>query len=1143
MIVNGAIEEGQLVWGMTVPVQPYSYYDLSMWITNLSPGGGSSLTPWMKTKLQIKINNETVLNNWLIPNVSSSQGIWNQVPTQNWYSQNYTIATIEIYDLCTNADGNDFGLDDISFEYQYTNVVNAVDDVVTTCFETSIDFNPKLNDIISPPSLQSQVNLQITSQPSHGSLTHITGNNYRYTPDSGWSGTETITYMLTLGPNDATSYASITFTVYPRPQRIITQHACESFTWVEGTGQTYTQSNQYTYVKPNYDGCDSLLILDLTIHHAEEETLPAVTACDSYTWHGTTYTQSGTYNYETTTQWGCPLTQHLPLTIHYGDTVDYTVSACEQYTWHGQTYTQSNTYTYNTTNDFGCSRLERLHLTISDRYREVIPVEECDEYVWPRTGQIYTASTIDSVQVPGPQGGCDSTFVLNLTIHYSEVLAPEVVEACDYYDWHGTRYTQSGLYPYQTTNQYGCELTEQLQLTIHESETIPLSGITACDYYDWHGTRYTQSGVAIFDTINEFGCNLQYTLPLTINHGDTVTWEPVTECDSYLWYGQTITETNLYTHMSTTPEGCPRLERIFVTINHSVDTLLPPVTACDSYEWHGVEYTQTGYQTYETLGPTGCPYVERMLITINHSTGRDFYETSCEPYEWYDSIYYEPGTYYHNLTNSQGCDSTLVLHLEMGDTYISEEFQTGCDYYEWRDSTYYVAGDYEVLVESHDGCDSLFRLHLTIAPTYQIDTLVEECESYIWIDTVLTQSGVYERHFQSHDYCDSLVTLNLVIKEKLYGEFDQETCKPFTWNDITYYTDGDYEQTLEGSNGCDSIATMHLTFTEAITKRIERRSCRPIDWEEHHCDHDDDYVHVYHSEQGCDTIVTLHFTLGEIPVNEFDTIACDPFEWYGFQCIYYTPNGMTIFHTFLTPEECDSTVIKRVFLNVPDTSTQLIAACDYKEYNGQVFDRPGVYYVNEDTVFSHIGCDSIIYRTRIEIKDSSTLGQIVGLPNVFVASGLLSGTYRYEVDAEDLQGAVTWSLSNPEWQIIEAHDNYCIIYVATPGQATLTASFSVAECGEMERTFTINGQFYGIGEGGIPAVQVYPNPSQGMFHVEAEGIESIRVIDMLGQVLEVQKCGRTDSYDLNLSGYAPSVYLLEIETIFGKAKQRVTVCR
>ena len=1140
MIVNGATQSDKVVWGMTLNVQAHSYYDLSLWMTNLSPGGGTLSS--MRSKLKIKVNNVVVVSEYNMPNVSSTQGIWNQMPAYRWYSGNSTTAHIEIIDICTANNGNDFGLDDISFTYAYTNVVQAVDDPVSTCFETPVDFNPKQNDVISPSSIQSQVNFEPVSSPAHGTLTPLGGTNYRYTPNTGFSGTDSFTYKLTFGINDIISYGVVNITVNARPQRIINQDACESFTWTDGTGLTYTQTGQIPYVKPNPSGCDSLIILNLTIHHAEEETLPAVEVCDSYTWYGTTYTQSGVYDYHTTTQWGCLLTQYLPLTINHSDTVDFNVSACESYVWHGQNYTQSNTYTYNTTNDFGCNRLERLHLTISDRYREVIPVEDCDEYYWWRTGQTYTVSTMDSIQVDGPQGGCDSTFVLNLTLHYSEIQDPQVEEACDSFTWHGQTYTESGLYPFPTTNQYGCDLTEQLQLTIHESEHIELQGITACDSYEWHGQTYTQTGMAVFDTVNQYGCNVQYSLPLTITHSDTLDWEPVSRCDSYLWYGQTITTSGPYEHWSTNPEGCDRLERIYVNINYSTIDTLEPVTACDAYEWHGTTYTQTGYKTYEGEGPTGCPATEVCLITINHSSQKDLYVTSCGPYEWYGQTYTDPGTYVHELTNQQGCDSILYLHLDIGETFTQEESATGCGSYEWHGQTYYESNDYELLVENPTGCDSLFTLHLTIAPTYVVEDEVESCVFYTWVDQIITESGPYERHFQSVDGCDSLVALYVNIKTPVYHEFEQQTCLPFTWNGVTYYEDGDYLQTFEASNGCDSIATMHLVFSAAMTSEFEQQSCGAINWQEHVCDHDGDYTHVFQSEQGCDSIVTMHFSLTSGYHVEFDTIACEPFEWYGFNCQYYTPSGMTVSHTFQTEQGCDSTVIKHVFLNVPETSTQFIAACDYIEYHGVVYDQPDVYYVYEDTLYNHVGCDSIIYRTRIEVKNSSSMGQIDGMSNVYVASNLISGVYRYQVDAEGLLNEVQWSLSNPDWHIVEAHDNYCLVFVGTPGSATLTAIFSVTECGDMERTFEIMAGYFGVNDPVVEA-RIYPNPTQAQLTIEAEDIERVRVVNMMGQVLDEVVVGREDQLTLNLNGYAPSVYLLEIKTAYGVAKRRVTVCR
>ena len=94
----------------------------------------------------------------------------------------------------------------------------------------------------------------------------------------------------------------------------------------------------------------------------------------------------------------------------------------------------------------------------------------------------------------------------------------------------------------------------------------------------------------------------------------------------------------------------------------------------------------------------------------------------------------------------------------------------------------------------------------------------------------------------------------------------------------------------------------------------------------------------------------------------------------------------------------------------------------------------------------------------------------------------------------------------------------------------------------MEKQFVIHAGFFGIEEHEVDA-KVYPNPTKGTVTVEAEGIESIRLTNMMGQVLDWREFGRSNTAILNLNGYEPSVYLLEIKTINGMVKRRVVVCR
>ena len=94
----------------------------------------------------------------------------------------------------------------------------------------------------------------------------------------------------------------------------------------------------------------------------------------------------------------------------------------------------------------------------------------------------------------------------------------------------------------------------------------------------------------------------------------------------------------------------------------------------------------------------------------------------------------------------------------------------------------------------------------------------------------------------------------------------------------------------------------------------------------------------------------------------------------------------------------------------------------------------------------------------------------------------------------------------------------------------------------MEKRFEINAGYFGIEEYKVD-VEIYPNPTKGVVNVVAEGIESIRVVDMLGETLSWQEYDRADNAILSFGGLKPSVYLLEINTANGMARRRVVLQR
>lgn len=200
--------------------------------------------------------------------------------------------------------------------------------------------------------------------------------------------------------------------------------ACDSYEW---NGETYTVSGDYEYTTTNANGCDSVVILHLTINKSEvvEET---VTACDSYEWNGQTYTESGDYTFNTVAANGCDSVVTLHLTITKSEVVEETVTACDSYTWNGETYTESGDYVFNTTTADGCERVETLHLTINKSATAEETVVTCDSYEW--NGETYTESG-DYVFNTTTTAGCDSVVTLHLTILPEAVTETEDLVICE----------------------------------------------------------------------------------------------------------------------------------------------------------------------------------------------------------------------------------------------------------------------------------------------------------------------------------------------------------------------------------------------------------------------------------------------------------------------------------------------------------------------------------------------------------------------------------------------------------------------------------------------------------------------------------------------------------------------------------------
>ena len=629
--------------------------------------------------------------------------------------------------------------------------------------------------------------------------------------------------------------------------------ACESYFWPVN-GETYTTSSVYIASYEAANGCDSSILLNLTIITGEYSAETA-TACDSYTWNGQTYTTSGDYLYNYTAANGCASVDTLHLTVNYSTTGVDAVTACGSYTWHGTTYTASNnSATYTETNVDGCDSVVTLNLTVNGQVNVTETETACGSYTW--NGQTYTTSGEYTYQTTGANG-CDSIVTLVLTVN-QPTGTNEMQTACGSYTWKGQTYTTSGTYTADTTDVNGCDATATLYLTILQPANTTET-MVACDSYTWNGQTYTTSGTYTADFTDVNGCAATATLNLTINAGTTST-ESATACGSYTWHGSTYVTSGSYTYETIGANGCDSIVTLTLTVNQPMNST-EVQTACGSYTWNGQTYTTNGTYTAAITDVNGCDATATLYLTILQPANTTETMVACDSYTWNGQTYTTSGTYTSTFTDVNGCEATATLNLTVNAGATATETATACDSYEWNGTVYTASGNYTFNTVNANGCDSVVTLALTInnSVSNHIDAIA--CNSYDWNGTVYTASGDYTQEFTTIDGCDSTVTLSLVVSTSLNTSETVSACDSYEWNGTVYEVSGAYTWSGTSIYGCDSTATLNLIINHSVQTTVYLQGEGSIEWNGEVFTESGVYERTLYTVNGCDSVVILNLAI------------------------------------------------------------------------------------------------------------------------------------------------------------------------------------------------------------------------------------------------------------------------------------------
>ena len=797
-------------------------------------------------------------------------------------------------------------------------------------------------------------------------------------------------------------------------------------------------------------------------------------------------------------------------------------------------------YSTQITTPEGCQRTVSWHFTLGDAY--VAPVQyetECNSYYWNKTNRTYYETGIyDTIIISNDPQICDSTFTLNLTINHMPVIteqleSPNPIEVCSsigILNVTAPSFENGGTAGWEyATSEYGPWNNEFNPASFNlEYGSYWLRYVVDNDCAD---VPVTSNPVPFYvseaPTVSIVGG--QQLHDLEVCDGEVIDWPQVLvewKCQPnglhIRRWEKASEQYGTYAPFDTAAVISNDCWIRYYVQNSCGEVILGPVHVsvvsvqdewqshedCDMVEFEGVQYVEDTVVNVMVNEP--CPHTIHHNIIVHHSeyTMEPIPQTTChDEFVWHGHIYYRSDgleqLMHFDTVTEYGCIKTLEQQLVFDDYSTKIESQKACGIFYWprNDSTY----------------------------------VYDENQMHIQDSWFIPGDGVV---------CDSIIYLSLDLGRdyELEGEPIEPQCYGFEWHGVQYFEDAIVYDSLKTTvTQCDSIIFYHLTIVQpSDTTVVEMENCKPVWWQDHLFEEDGEEftATLISSLTGCDSIVTMHFSLTPEIEKQLDTLACEAFLWYDH---YFSENDQAS-HAFLTSDGCDSTVYLNVTFIQPDIQLdEPLSACNSYTFQGVTY-GPGIYEIPHDTVFAQNGCISSVQLLNLTVKDSEQLGTISGASNVYVASSLINGIYRYEIDTEGLAGPVTWSLSNPDWQILEQGDGFCRVLVTTPGSVILTARFNVEECGEMERTFEILAGFFGVDDN-LNEVRIFPNPTNGKVTIEAEGIESLRLIDMMGQMLETRECDGSDSVELNLGSYIPSVYLLEVKTIYGIVKKRIILCR
>ena len=750
-------------------------------------------------------------------------------------------------------------------------------------------------------------------------------------------------------------------------------------------GNSYNTAGTYYDTLTSVGGCDSIIITDITMSPVYSIANPQ-TICNgqTYTFNFHNYTATGMYYDTLMTVDGCDSIIVTDLTVNptYFFLNGAQICDGQSYTINGNTYTTSGTYFdfYLTVNN--CDSIYQTNLVVTPTIYTFNPLQLCngDSVLVNGTWHSAAGTYNDTLTAAA---GCDSVIITTITVDSVYITNnPQFICVGQTYTINGHTYSANGTYNDTLSTVSGCDSVIVTQFTFTTIFQTNVSQILCQgSTYSFNGHNYTTAGVYDDTLTTSGGCDSVITTTITMSPVYSIP-NPQSICDNQSYFFNTHSYTTAGTYYDTlfTIDGC---DSIIVTNLTVYPTYTIPIAASicqgDYYDFYG--FWIFGAGTYNQWFPSinNCDSIIQLTLTVKPVYTTFVADTICQgtTYSFNGHNYTTAGTYYDTLTSSILCDSIIVTDLSVNPNYLDSVVQTLCNggSYTFNGHTYFTPGYYRDTLAAATGCDSIIVTFLTLYPTYSSSNPPTICggDTFdIGIHHYTTQ-GVYYDTLVTASGCDSVVITNLIVNPSYLVNVPVIICggDTFSLNGHDYTSSGTFYDTLTTGLGCDSIIKTILTVNPSYSFNNPQPMCNGDFYTINGNTYifPGTYYDTLSTVSGCDSVyVTVLTNYPTFSLNNPQSL-CNG-QSYSINGNNYSVTG-TYYDTLSTLAGCDSVIITQLTVNPVYSINNAQAICNGQTYslNGHNYTTTGTYH---DTLSSINFCDSIVH-TQLTVNPVYTM--------------------------------------------------------------------------------------------------------------------------------------------------------------------------